>query len=63
MFPVSDAKRSNNSLNNKESKNIYKIPIKLIINGLSRAPLCIWTTATSAGKGYMALHQQFVYYF
>lgn len=49
-------KRSNNFLN-KESgkKNIYKIPIKLIINGLSKAPLCIWTTVVSAGKGNTAI--------
>lgn len=44
-------KRSNNFLN-KESKkrNIYKIPIQLIINGLSKAPLCIRTTAVFCWK-------------
>lgn len=44
----------------KAKKNIYKIPIKLIIDGLSKAPLCIWTTVVSVGKGYTALPQQFI---
>lgn len=48
-------KRSNNFLNKRQKKNIYKIPIQLIINGLSKAPLCIWTTAAPVGKGHTAI--------
>lgn len=47
-------KRSNNFLNKRKQKSIYKIPIQLIINGLSKTPLCIWTTAVSVGKGHTA---------
>lgn len=43
-------KRSNNFLNKRKQKNIYKIPIQLIINRLSKAPLCIWTTAVFCWK-------------
>lgn len=49
-------KRSNNFLNKRQKKNIYKIPIQLIINGLSKAPLCIWTTVGPVGKGHTAIN-------